>query len=211
MAALARFAPSSPEEEVLSHVGTAKVDSPIREELFELVRSRSFRTGSFKLSSGEVSNVYFNMKQTMMHPKGAELTARAFLLAMGGLDVDFVSGLEMGAVPAIGSIAALSSALGQPVKTTFVRKRAKEHGTQDVIEGLGPTETLDGAQVLVIDDVSTTGKSILQAIEEVRRVGGIVNHAACIVNRAEGGDELLAKHGVELISIFHVDEFVGRH
>jgi orotate phosphoribosyltransferase len=77
----------------------------------------------------------------------------------------------MGAVPIIGSMAALSSADGNPLKTTFVRKRAKEHGTRDVIEGLGPDERLEGKTVLVVDDVATSGKSILQAIEEIRKAG----------------------------------------
>jgi len=108
----------------------------------------------------------------------------------------------------IGSIAAISSADGKPVRTTFVRKRAKGHGTQDVIEGLGPNESLEGKTVLVIDDVSTTGNSILQAIEAVRAAGAVVEHAACLVNRAEGGDERLAGHGVQLHSILHVNEFV---
>jgi orotate phosphoribosyltransferase len=116
----------------------------------------------------------------------------------------------MGAVPVIGSMAAISSAQGMPVKTTFVRKRAKEHGTKDVIEGLGPNESLQGKKVIVVDDVATSGRSILIAIEEVRKAGGIVEFAACLVNREEGGPELLADHGVELHSVFTAADFVGR-
>jgi orotate phosphoribosyltransferase len=178
-------------------------------ELRELVRSRSFRTGTFTLSSGETSNIYFNLKQTMMHPRGAELSARALLDIVRAAGGDYVSGLEMGAVPVIGSMAALSSAEGKPVGTTFVRKKAKGHGTQQVIEGLGPDETLEGKKVVVIDDVSTSGASILQAIDAVRAAGAIVTDAACIVNRADGGDELLAANGVKLHSILHVTEFTG--
>jgi orotate phosphoribosyltransferase len=181
----------------------------LRRELFLIVKSRSFKTGSFKLSSGKESNLYFNMKPTMMHPKGAELVARLFLDVIHELEVDYISGLEMGAVPAIGSVAAISSFEGNPIRATFVRKRAKEHGTKDVIEGLGPDESLAGANVLVLDDVATSGKSILQAIEEVRKAGGIVDHAACIVNREEGSDDLLAEHRVTLHSIFHASEFLG--
>ena len=178
-------------------------------ELRELVRSRSFRTGSFTLSSGETSNIYFNLKQTMMHPRGAELSARALLDIVHAVGADYVSGLEMGAVPVIGSMAALSSAEGRPVGTTFVRKKAKGHGTQQVVEGLGPDESLEGKKVVVIDDVSTTGGSILQAIEAVRAAGATVTDAACIVNRAEGGDELLAGHGVRLHAVLHIAEFTG--
>lgn len=190
-----------------SKMGTGEDSS--RRMLFELIRERSFKTGTFTLSSGKPSNLYFNMKPTMMHPTGAELSARAFLSIFRAVDVEYVSGLEMGAVPVIGSMAAISSVDGMPVKTTFVRKRAKQHGTKDVIEGLGPNELLQGRKVLVVDDVATSGRSILIAIEEVRKTGGIVEHAACLVDRQEGGRELLKTHGVELHSVFTARDFVG--
>jgi orotate phosphoribosyltransferase len=207
MAVLAKLAPSQNEGSDWLRANATIVAQELHDELLEVVRLRSFRTGTFELSSGQISDVYFNMKQTMMFPRGAELAARAFLEIVHHLEIDYVSGLEMGAVPVIGSMAALSSADGRPIHTTFVRKAAKGHGTKDVIEGLGPDESLEGQNVLVIDDVSTTGKSIAKAIGEVRRAGGIVEHAACIVNRAEGGDERLADLGVALHSILHVDEF----
>lgn len=178
-----------------------------RAALLELIRTRSFKTGSFTLSSGKPSSLYFNMKPTMMDPLGAELSGRAFLEIVHSLGVEYVSGLEMGAVPVIGSMAAISSVEGRPVKATFVRKKAKGHGTNDVIEGLGPHETLSGKTVLVVDDVATSGSSILQAINQVRSVGGVVQHAACLVNRHEGGDELLEEHGVQLHSIFTAADF----
>lgn len=211
MASLAKYAPSLDEGGIRareSGLPIAETDARAA-ELFELIRTRSFRLGTFRLSSGKESSLYFNMKPTMMHPRGAELSARAFLRIVAPLDIDYVSGLEMGAVPVIGSLAAISSAEGAPVKTTFVRKRAKEHGTRDVIEGLAPGETLNGTSVLVIDDVATSGKSILQAIQEVRNAGGVVAHAACLVNRDEGGDALLAEAGVTLHSIFHASQFVA--
>lgn len=207
MAVLAKLAPSHEEGSDRLRAITTIVPQALHDELLEIVRSRSFRTGTFELSSGQISNVYFDMKQTMMFPRGAELSARAFLEIVHSLGIEYVSGLEMGAVPVIGSMAAISSADGQPIHTTFVRKAAKAHGTKHLIEGLGPDESLEGKKVLVIDDVSTTGKSILQAITEVRKEGGIVEHAACIVNRAEGGDQRLADAGVALHSILHVDEF----
>ncbi|MEQ1902437.1 MAG: orotate phosphoribosyltransferase [Devosia sp.] len=182
--------------------------SDTRQELFEIVRERSFRYGLFTLSSGKESHLYFNMKPTMMSPRGAELAARAFLSIAQEVGAEYVGGLEMGAVPVIGSMAAISSADKRPLKTVFVRKQAKAHGTRDVIEGLGPNETLENRSVLIVDDVATSGKSILKAIEEVRAVGGLVSHAACLVNRDEGGQELLAEHGVTLHSVLHARDFV---
>ena len=177
-----------------------------REELKQIIRQRSFKTGEFTLSSGQQSNLYFNLKPTMMDSRGSELAARAFIALMVELQADYVSGLEMGAVPVIGAMAAVGPMIGHPIRATFVRKRMKEHGTKEMIEGLAPGESLEGLRVFVIDDVATRGTSILQAIEEVRRAGGIVTDAAALVNRHEGGDGLLQQHGVKLHQIFAAGE-----
>lgn len=180
-----------------------------RRELFDIIAARSFKTGSFMLASGRTSTLYFNLKPTMMHPRGAELAARALLDICLGLDVEHVSGLEIGAIPTIGAMAALSSAMGRPIGTSFVRKAAKDHGTRDLVEGLAPGESLAGRKVLSIDDVATSGGSILKAVEAVRAAGGIVEHAACIVDREEGGAELLGEHGVALHAVLRAREFTA--
>src|SRR5579862_786088 len=129
-------------------------------ELLDLIRHRSFRQGRFTLSSGRESNLYFNLKPTMMHPRGAYLCARALLSRIRAEQPDYVGGLEMGAVPVIGAIAALSAAEQNPVHTFFVRKAVKAHGTREAIEGLGPGESLAGTRILIVDDVATTGNAI---------------------------------------------------
>jgi orotate phosphoribosyltransferase len=175
--------------------------------LFDLIRDRSFRLGKFTLSSGAESDLYFNLKSTMMSPRGAYLCARAFLSRIWPAQVDFVGGLEMGAVPIIGSLAAVSEMNGKPVKTFFVRKEAKKHGTKDLIEGLGALETLSGTKVMVVDDVATSGGSILKAIDPVRVAGATVDTAMVLVDREEGAAEFLKGHGVQLISVFKGHEF----
>src|SRR5947208_17101543 len=94
-------------------------------ELFAIIRDRSFRRGKFQLASGRESELYFNLKPTMMSPTGALLSARALLARIRLENVDYVGGLEMGAVPVIAALAAISAAEGQPVKTFFVRKQPK--------------------------------------------------------------------------------------
>ncbi len=178
-----------------------------RSELRELIRARSFRLGRFTLSSGAESDLYFNLKPTMMDPRGARLSAEAFLAATLEAGVEFVGGLEMGAVPIIAALAAVSDAEGTPVRTFFVRKAAKDHGTREVIEGLGPGETLAGKRVLIADDVATTGGSILKAIVEARAAGAVVESALVLVDREEGAEAFLAGHGVRLLSIFKAGEF----
>lgn len=206
MASLAKFESEFSNAERLT--GNHLFSGNDRKKLHEIIRERSFRTGTFTLSSGKTSPLYFNMKPTIMPPTGAALSAKAFLDLMFAVDAEYVSGLEMGAVPTIGAMAAVSELYGRPVKTTFVRKRKKEHGTKELIEGLGPNESIRGKAVFVIDDVATSGKSILQAVEEVRKVGGIVRDAAALVNRHEGGNELLASEGVILHQIFAASDFV---
>jgi orotate phosphoribosyltransferase len=176
-------------------------------ELFELVRTRSFRLGKFTLSSGRESDLYFNLKPTMMAPRGANLAARAFLARILPERVDYVGGLEMGAVPIIAGVAAISDVEGAPVHTFFVRKEAKAHGTKDVVEGLGPGETLAGKRVLIADDVATTGGSIMKAVEVARRAGGTVDVALVLVDREEGAGAFLADQGVRLLSVFKGREF----
>jgi orotate phosphoribosyltransferase len=197
MGALARLTPTRP-----------LIDAQDRAELFEAIRSRSFKTGKFILSSGKESNLYFNMKPTMMWPRGAELGALALLEISAELGADYAGGLEMGAVPLIGAMAAISSIQGKPIRTFFVRKEAKKHGTMDLIEGLAPGESVSGTHVLIVDDVATSGTSFMKAIDAAQSAGGIVKHAACIVNREEGAGELLTGHGITLHSVFKAHEFL---
>jgi len=177
------------------------------DELREIIRTRSFRLGKFTLASGRESDLYFNLKPTMMDPRGAHLCARAFLARVLPEEADFVGGLEMGAVPVISALAAISDAEGRPVRTFFVRKEAKGHGTREVVEGLASGESLAGKRVLIVDDVATTGGSVVKAIDVARGAGAQVDAALVIVDRQEGAAEALAEHGVRLLSVFTGGEF----
>src|SRR5437016_900885 len=176
-------------------------------ELFEIIKRRSFRRGSFTLSSGRESSLYFNLKPTMMDPRGARLCAAAFLKRIRAEHVDYVGGLEMGAVPVIGSLAAISDMEGHPVRTFFVRKAQKAHGTRELIEGLGPDESLYGKRVLVLDDVATTGNAILQAAMAARAANAVVNSALVLIDREEGAAETLERDGIRLLSVFRASDF----
>ena len=178
-----------------------------RAELFRIIRERSFRHGRFTLSSGRESDLYFNMKPSMMDPRGARLCAAAVIERALAAGLDTIGGLEMGAVPVIASLAAVSDIEGRPVKTFFVRKSAKDHGTKEVVEGLMTGESLAGKRLLLVDDVATTGGSVIKAIEAARAAGGIVEDALVIVDRQEGGTEALAAIGVKLASVFVGDDF----
>ncbi len=176
--------------------------------LFEIVKTRSFRRGKFTLASGAQSELYFNLKPTMMHPKGALLWAKAFLSRLRAANIDYVGGLEMGAVPVLGGMAAVSEMEGHPLNTFFVRKQAKAHGTKDVIEGLASGESLAGKRVLVVDDVATSGGSILKAVAAAKEEGAKVDTAMVLIDREEGAAENLQAHGIRLLSVFRGQEFL---
>jgi orotate phosphoribosyltransferase len=178
-------------------------------ELLDLITRRSFRRGTFQLSSGGTSTRYFNLKPTMMHPRGAFLCARAFLARASDTGVDYVGGLEMGAVPIIAAMAALSDGEGRPLRTFFVRKAPKAHGTRDVIEGLVQEESLGGSRVLIVDDVATTGTSILKAAAAAREAGANVHHALVLVDREEGAAAALGRENIHLLTVFRAADFDG--
>ncbi|MGH7017788.1 MAG: orotate phosphoribosyltransferase [Caulobacteraceae bacterium] len=178
-----------------------------KSELFEIVRRRSVRSGDFKLASGIRTNLYFDLKATIMNPQGGALIARAFLNEAYDLGVDFVGGLALGAVPTLGAMAAISQLEGRPVGTFFVRQKPKEHGTRALVEGLSPDESLNQRRALVVDDVATKGGSIMEAIIAARQAGAIVNSAMVIVDREKGAEERLREEGVRLFSLFRESDF----
>jgi orotate phosphoribosyltransferase len=175
-----------------------------REALRTLLATRTLKRGDFLLVSGKRSRIYFNMKATMMTPEGAAQCARGLLSVLDGLDADYVAGLELGAVPLLGGIAALSWDIGRPIGAVFVRKAAKAHGTSLMVEGLDDSggETLQGKHVVLIDDVATSGGSILKAVEQIEAAGGIMKDAIVILDREQGADANLAERGITLHALF---------
>ena len=190
-----------------AHTRQGNLPESGEDELLDIIKRRSFRRGSFTLSSGRESSLYFNLKPTMMDPRGARLCAAAFLKRIRAENVDCVGGLEMGAVPVIGSLAAISDMEGHPVRTFFVRKAQKAHGTRELIEGLGPDESLNGKRVLVLDDVATTGNAILHAAAAARAANALVDSALVLIDREEGAAETLQRDGIRLLSVFRASDF----
>ena len=181
-----------------------------RARLTEIIRQRSYSTGaSTRLASGRTSTYYFNMKPTMLHPEGAHLIGSLILDAIAGDKPDYVGGLEMGAVPIATAVSAISHAQGKPVSAFFVRKQAKEHGTQKLIEGLAPEESLKGKRVVIVEDVTTTGGSSLKAVEAVKAEGAVVVCVVTVVDRLEGACDTFAGAGVDFRAILTRDDFAS--
>jgi len=179
-----------------------------RARLIEIIKARSFTTGGeVKLASGRSSNFYFNMKPTMLDPEGAQLIGSLIVAALSGKKVDMVGGLEMGAVPIATAVAVASQLAGWPLGAFFVRKQAKEHGTQSLVEGLPKGETLKGRSVVILEDVTTTGGSAMKAIEAVRADGATVERVITIVDRLEGAAESFKAAGIAFEPILTTTDF----
>jgi orotate phosphoribosyltransferase len=180
-----------------------------RARLADIIRTRSFGRGEIKLASGRTSNFYFNLKPTMLDAEGAALLAELTVEALANERIDYVGGLEMGAVPIAGAIAQLSFLKGRPIQAFFVRKKPKEHGARLSVEGLAPGESLTGKRVVVVEDVTTTGGSAIKAAEAVKEAGGEIAFVLTIVDREEGAAETFREAGIPFRSLFRASEFLG--
>ncbi len=169
--------------------------SASRARLAEIIRKRSFGRGEITLASGRKSDFYFNLKPTMLDPEGAALLAELTYEALKDDNLDYVGGLEMGAVPLAGAIAQLSWIKGHPIAAFFVRKKPKEHGARLAVEGLAKGETLQGKRIVIVEDVTTTGGSALKAVEAVRDAGGEIVLVLTMVDREEGATGRLCRGG----------------
>jgi orotate phosphoribosyltransferase len=180
----------------------------IRARLFDIIRRRSFGRGEITLASGRKSDFYFNLKPTMLDAEGAALLAELTLDALKGERIDYVGGLEMGAVPLAGAIAQLSFMRGQPIQAFFVRKKPKEHGARLAVEGLAPGESLAGKRVVIVEDVTTTGGSAVKAVDAVRESGAEIVMVFTMVDREEGATDTFREAGLDFRSLYKAAEFL---
>jgi len=182
--------------------------SASRARLKDIIRKRSFGRGEITLASGRKSDFYFNLKPTMLDPEGAALLAELSLDALKDEQVDYIGGLEMGAVPLAGAIAQLSWLKGHPIAAFFVRKKPKEHGARLSVEGLAKGESLEGKRIVIVEDVTTTGGSAVKAVEAVRDAGGEVALVFTMVDREEGAAEAFAAAAIPFRSLYRAGEFL---
>ena len=179
-----------------------------RARLADIIRNRSFGRGEITLASGRKSDFYFNLKPTMLDAEGAALLAEMTFDALKDERIDYVGGLEMGAVPIAGAIAQLSFMKGQPIQAFFVRKKPKDYGAKLSVEGLAPGEDLKGKRIVIVEDVTTTGGSAIKAAEAVKDSGGEIAFVLTMVDREEGAAETFRAAGIGFRALFRASEFL---
>ena len=166
-------------------------EQALKQELLKLIQEKAVVRGERKLASGKVSQYYIDGKQVTLDAQGLFFAAKVILHMAQAVGADAVGGPTLGADPLAAAVSVLSSQSGKPLKAFIVRKEAKGHGMQKMIEG---PALVPGDKVVMLEDVITTGGSVLKAIKEVEALGAKVVKTICLVDRNEGGSEVLASY-----------------
>ena len=178
-----------------------------RQRLLALLTKLSYEQREVTLASGAKSNFYIDCKQTVLTAEGHFLVGTLFgrILAERAPAVEAIGGVTMGADPLASATSTLSYIAGRPLPAFYVRKESKGHGTAAWIEG---TKSLrPDMPVAILEDVVTTGGSALKAIARVREHGLKVAIILGIVDREEGGREILEKEA-PLVTLFRRNDFI---
>ncbi|MFB2938012.1 orotate phosphoribosyltransferase [Aerosakkonemataceae cyanobacterium BLCC-F154] len=178
----------------------------LRQQLLDLFCQLAYQSGDFVLSSGQKSSYYINGKQVTLHPQGALAIGR-LLLSMLPEDTQAVAGLTLGADPIVSAVSVISALENRPIPALIVRKEAKGHGTKAYVEG---PNLPDGAKVVVLEDVVTTGQSAMKAVERLRQAGYTVEEVISLVDRKQGGEEFYQSVGLKFSAVFGIEEIQER-
>ncbi|AFZ46149.1 orotate phosphoribosyltransferase [Cyanobacterium stanieri PCC 7202] len=178
----------------------------LKQQLLNMFVEYAYQEGDFTLSSGQKSNFYLNGKQVTLRAQGA-LAVGKLIYEMLSPQAQGVAGLTLGADPIVSAVSVVSAYENNPIPALIIRKEAKGHGTKAYIEGpnLPP-----GAVVTVLEDVVTTGKSAMLAVERLIDAGYQVDKIISLVDRQAGGAEFYQSQGLEFESIFTIADIQAK-
>jgi orotate phosphoribosyltransferase len=182
----------------------------MKNRLIELVLEKAFKYSEepiFKLVSGKTSAYYFNCKAITLHPEGMYLIGNLIYDLIKDLHVKGIGGLTLGADPIAYAVSYTSYLKGNPIEAFVVRKTAKSHGTMAWIEG----NVTKGDKVVIIDDVITTGKSTIEAINRSKEEGLNIVRVIAFIDRQEGGREAIESSGYKLDALVTKDEIMEHY
>ncbi len=156
------------------------------------------------LASGKKSHYYLDARLITLSSVGALLVSRVLLNMLQDYDVDAIGGMTMGADPIVSAVAVLGCLEDMSIDAFIVRKQAKEHGRQKQVEG----PSIKGKKVVIVDDVVTSGGSLLQTVDAAQSAGAEVVLTTCLVDRQEGAKDLLDKRDLKFEPVFTVKELL---
>jgi orotate phosphoribosyltransferase len=182
------------------------MDETMRARLARLLMEKSYREGDFILASGRRSDYYFDCRVTALSAEGSWLIGNLLNDLLCGIDIAGVGGMTLGADPLTTAVTVVSHERGRPLHGFLVRKEAKDHGTGQYIEGLGNFAA--GSRVAVLEDVVSTGASLLKAARRAEDAGLVVAAACGVLDRCEGGADAVCAAGYELRTLFTRPELV---
>jgi orotate phosphoribosyltransferase len=182
--------------------------SDARGRLLGLLRDLSFQRRRVVLASGKESDFFIDCKQTVLTAEGHALVGPMMREAIAAFAVraEAVAGVELGGCPLASAVSFASFEAGAPLDAIYVRKEAKDHGSQRLLEGNGRLAA--GAAVAIVEDVITTGGSTLRAADKLRAAGYEIAGVVALVDRLEGGREALEAAGLAVTSLFTRGDFI---
>ena len=191
----------NPEQTSTATLATADTDT-LRQVLLNLIVKDAYVEGDFTLSSGAKSSYYINCKQVTLNANGALALGRLLFQQLPA-NTSAVAGLTLGADPMVSAVSIVSAYEDRPIPALIIRKKPKGHGTKAYIEGPALPE---GAKLVVLEDVVTTGGSALTAVERLQSAGYEVTQIMALVDREQGGNELYRSKGIKFEALFSIQE-----
>lgn len=182
----------------------------MKKKLINILVSKSLQVAPnpiFKLASGAISDTYIDCKKTTLTAEGAYLIGNIFFDKISDLNVNKIGGLSLGADPIAEAVAYTSYLKKRPIDAFVVRKKSKEHGLQLKIEG----DVQKGDNVVIVDDVVTTGSSTVEAIIKAREFGLNIVKVIVLIDRQEGGKDNIVKQGVEFEAVITKEDLLDEY
>lgn len=164
--------------------------------LFEI---GAIKTGSFTLKSGQVTPIYVDLRTIISFPDLLNEMAAGLSFKLNGLNFDLVCGVPYTAIP-------IATAYSLKTSTPMIMKRKeyKSYGTKRIVEGVFQ----EGQKCVVIEDIVTSGESILETIKSLEEAGLVVEEAICLIDREQGAKEYLKKQGYRLHSLYNLGDLL---
>jgi orotate phosphoribosyltransferase len=180
------------------------MDQNDRDQLRRMLLERSMRFGEFVLSSGATSNYYIDVRKTSLHPAGLRLISRIFYDMLQSDNITAAGGLTMGADPLVAGLMLHSAEKGRPLEGFLVRRTTKDHGMRGQVEG-----NLAGhKRVVLLDDVVTSGESVVIAAEAAESYKAQVVRVLAVVDRGQGAAQIFQQRGLPFTPLFSIGELL---